>query len=96
MYDIFVSKLRFISRDEKYISQNNQTFLELKPSARAAVHTCCVMDACNRVQSIILLPYIVRNIDGWLHRNKISSFEMKSSIVATSEYMNNLKIPFAS
>ena len=44
-------------------------------------------------KNICFVIFIVVNIDGWLHHNKIFSFKMKKSIVARYEYMNSLKVP---
>ena len=50
---------------------------------------CCEDNLCGSKQVI----FVVRNIDGWLHHNKLFSFKMKKSIVARYEDMNSLKIP---
>ena len=51
-------------------------------SACALVNTQYIMGACDCVQSVIFLPCMKGDIDGWLHHNKIISFKMKKSIVA--------------
>ena len=46
-------------------------------SACAIVNTQYIMGTCHCVQSVILLPCMKGDIDGWLHHNKIISFKMK-------------------
>ena len=47
--------------------------------------------SCN----ICRVIFVVGNIDGWLHHNKIFSFKTKNSIIARREYIKSLKIPSA-
>ena len=65
----------------------NISLFQEEISACAAVHTCYVMDACNQVQSIILLPCMMGT--------SFLLVELKRLIVSESKHtQNRVEFPF--